>query len=200
VPRIVVPFRGAGAKQRVAADEELRGALALAMLGDVLAACVKVAPTVVVTDDPRARAEAAKQQATAIDDPGFDQGAAVGVAAREEPAVATLVVNADVPCVRPDDLRALLRATPPGGLALVAAEDGTTNALSLAEGRLFAPLYGPDSAERFCAHAAARGARAVRVKNPNLADDVDTLDDLYRLQYRAGLRTQAAIALLRKSA
>jgi 2-phospho-L-lactate guanylyltransferase len=200
VPRIVVPFRGADAKQRVAAGEELRSALAFAMLGDVLATCVKVAATVVVTDDPRARAEAEKHRATVVDDPGRDQSAAVGVAVREEPMIATLVVNADVPCVRPEDLRKLLAATPPGGLALVEAEDGTTNALSLAEGRLFAPLYGPGSAERFRAHAAARGARAVTLKNPNLADDVDTLDDLHRVQYRAGLRTQAAVALLRKSA
>jgi 2-phospho-L-lactate guanylyltransferase len=200
VPRIVVPFKGADAKQRVAAGDELRAALAFAMLGDVLAACVKAAATVVVTDDPRAKAEAEKHRATVVDDPGHGQGPAVGAAIREEPAVATLVVNADVPCVRPDDLRALLRATPPGGLALVAAADGTTNALSLAEGRLFAPLYGPDSAERFCAHAAALGARGVRVQNGNLADDVDTLDDVWRIQYRAGLRTQAAIAQLRKSA
>ena len=44
---IVVPFRGPGGKQRLAAvSEEARAAIALAMLGDVLEACVASAPTV----------------------------------------------------------------------------------------------------------------------------------------------------------
>ena len=200
MPSIVVPFRGSGAKQRLAAaGEEVRAAIALAMLGDVLAACATTAATVVVTDDPRARQEAKKFRATVVDDPGAGQGPAVAAAIREVGG-SVLVVNADLPCIRPNDLRALLTATPSGGLALVAAEDGTTNALSLADGRLFAPLYGPDSAERFIAHATALRVKAVRASIPNLADDVDTLPDLYRVQYRAGLRTQAAIALLRETA
>ncbi len=32
---------------------------------------------------------------------------------------------------------------------------------------------------------------------PNLADDVDTLDDLDRLTFRAGPRTQAALSALK---
>ena len=39
------------------------------------------------------------------------------------------------------------------GLALVEAADGTTNALSLPDPSVFAPLYGPGSADRFRAHA-----------------------------------------------
>jgi 2-phospho-L-lactate guanylyltransferase (CobY/MobA/RfbA family) len=93
----------------------------------------------------------------------------------------------------PKDLRALLAATPAGGIALVEALDGTTNALSLSAPEAFAPLYGPDSAARFRAHAAELGLDAVPVAVPNLADDVDTPDDLHRLELRCGPRTQACL-------
>jgi 2-phospho-L-lactate guanylyltransferase (CobY/MobA/RfbA family) len=110
-----------------------------------------------------------------------------------------LVVNADVPCVVPHDLRTLLAATPAGCFALVEALDGTTNALSLPSPEAFAPLYGPSSSDRFRAHAASLGVEAVSVVVPNLADDVDTMEDLTRLQLRAGPRTQACLAELERS-
>jgi 2-phospho-L-lactate guanylyltransferase (CobY/MobA/RfbA family) len=96
----------------------------------------------------------------------------------------------------PDDLRALAAATPAGGIALVEALDGTTNALGLSAPEAFAPLYGPGSAARFRAHAHDLGLEAISVAVPNLADDVDTLDDLERLQLRCGPRTQACLAEL----
>jgi hypothetical protein len=40
---------------------------------------------------------------------------------------------------------------------------------------------------------------AVSVAVPNLADDVDTMEDLARLQLRAGPRTQACLAELEGS-
>ena len=110
-----------------------------------------------------------------------------------------LVVNADVPCVVPHDLRTLLAATPAGCLALVEALDGTTNALSLPSAEAFAPLYGPGSSDRFRARAASLGLEAVSVVVPNLADDVDTMDDLTRLQLRVGPRTQACLTELERS-
>ena len=99
----------------------------------------------------------------------------------------------------PHDLRSLLAATPAGCLALVEALDGTTNALSLPAPDAFAPLYGPGSSDRFRAHAVSLGVEAVSVAVPNLADDVDTMDDLTRLQLRAGPRTQACLAELEGS-
>jgi 2-phospho-L-lactate guanylyltransferase (CobY/MobA/RfbA family) len=93
----------------------------------------------------------------------------------------------------PADLRVLLAATPAGGIALVEALDGTTNALSLSAAEAFAPLYGRDSATRFRARARELGLEAVAAVVPNLADDVDTLDDLHRLQLRCGPRTQACL-------
>jgi 2-phospho-L-lactate guanylyltransferase (CobY/MobA/RfbA family) len=110
-----------------------------------------------------------------------------------------LVVNADVPCAVPHDLRSLLAATPAGGLALVEALDGTTNALSLPSPVVFAPLYGPSSSDRFRAHGDSLGLEVVSAAVPNLVDDVDTMDDLTRLQLRAGPRTQACLAELERS-
>jgi hypothetical protein len=57
-------------------------------------------------------------------------------------------------------------------------------------------MYGRDSAARFRAHANGLGLDSVSVAIPNLADDVDTLDDLSRLHLRLGPRTQAALAEL----
>jgi 2-phospho-L-lactate guanylyltransferase (CobY/MobA/RfbA family) len=104
-----------------------------------------------------------------------------------------LVVNADVPCVVPHDLRTLAGAAELGALGYVEAADGTTNALALPDASLFAPLYGDGSASRFRAHGQAMGVTALACAIPNLADDVDTVDDLGRAGLRAGPRTQAAL-------
>ena len=80
---------------------------------------------------------------------------------------------------------------PDGGLALAAAVDGTTNALALADERLFEPVYGPGSAERFAALAPSRLLGA-----PNLMDDVDTLGDLARLRDRLGVHTRRVLEAL----
>jgi 2-phospho-L-lactate guanylyltransferase (CobY/MobA/RfbA family) len=65
--------------------------------------------------------------------------------------------------------------------------------LSLSAPEAFAPLYGADSALRFRARAEELGIEAVAAVVPNLADDIDTLDDLERLQLRCGPRTQAVL-------
>jgi 2-phospho-L-lactate guanylyltransferase len=189
VTAIVVPFRGPDAKRRLApmgADE--RSELALAMLGDVLAACLAVGETSLVTADEDAAELAEELGARVVADPGGGQGAAVVAALGHGP---TLVVNADLPCATPHDLRQLERAIPGSGLALVEAADGTTNALGLSSATLFAPVYGPGSAERFRALA-----ESVSVLLPNLARDVDTLEDLERVQLAAGPRTRTALAAL----
>ena len=179
MPTVVVPFRGETAKQRLApAPEDVRTALAQAMLEDVLAAAEPVGE-VVLTDEPGG------------------QGQAVEGALRRVQTGPVLVVNADLPCARPRDLLTLLGALPEGGLALVEAADGTTNALALAAPHLFAPLYGERSAERFLARAERLGVPGVLAAIPNLVDDVDTIADLERLEGRLGTRTAAALDALR---
>lgn len=177
---IVVPFRGANGKSRL--PEPVRAELALAMLADVLFACTAAGATTLVTDDAEANELAAELGVATAPDPGGGQGAAVAAVltgADQEPPV--LVVNADVPAAQPRDLLALLGAMPVNGMAIAEAEDGTTNALAIASAAVFAPLYGPGSAERFRAHAASQGVEAVTLEVPALAVDVDTVDELAKL-------------------
>jgi 2-phospho-L-lactate/phosphoenolpyruvate guanylyltransferase len=193
---IVVPFSGASGKQRLDAPEELRAQLALAMLGDVVSACVATDRTLVVTRDDEGRALAASLGAEIAEDPGGGQGPAVAAGLAELPDRPALVVNADLPCAVPHDLHTLAGAAELGAFGLVEAGDGTTNALALPRPRIFAPLYGAGSAARFRDHAASLRYEAVSVAIPNLIDDVDTRADLERLAMRLGPRTQAALTQL----
>jgi 2-phospho-L-lactate guanylyltransferase len=171
VATIVVPFRRTAAKRRLGPLPDVaRLALSEAMAADVLEVCRTVAPT-------------------RLADGAGGQGKAVAEALRGVTG-RIAVLNADLPCARPADVEALLAAAP----ALVAAADGTTNALALADAGDFRPLYGPGSAARF----AALGL--VPLELPGLADDVDTPADLERVAERAGPRTRAALEALRARA
>jgi len=196
MPTVVIPFAGVEGKTRLHASRRARRALSLAMLGDVLAAAVAVGAPRVVTADGEAAELARELGAEIVPDPGEGHGPAVAAAIAELEPGPILIVNADLPCVVPADLRALATATPAGGIALVEALDGTTNALGISAPAAFAPLYGPDSAVRFRAHALGLGLEVVPAVIPNLVDDADTLDDLYRLQLRCGPRTQACLVEL----
>lgn len=165
-PSIIIPFRESTAKSRL--PERGRAELARAMFEDVCTACEEVGETILATAQ-------------------VGLGAAVSAALARVSARPVLIVNADLPAATSQDLRLLLRAIPPHGLALVEAEDGTTNALGLSSPALFSPVYGPGSASRF-----RRLARSRTVMLPNLVQDVDTLDDLRRLD-RVGARTRAAL-------
>jgi 2-phospho-L-lactate guanylyltransferase (CobY/MobA/RfbA family) len=175
--RIVVPFRAHGAKTRLG----LGPGIAAAMLDDVLDAASAVGETIVAGGEG-------------------GQGAAVAAELDGLPRAPLLVVNSDLPCATPRDLLALLGSAPLGGMALVEAADGTTNALALADPSQFRDLYGPGSAERFRAHAHAHGIGCVSVAVANLAADVDTLEDLGRLRDRLGRHTAAALASIKQAA
>jgi 2-phospho-L-lactate guanylyltransferase len=194
--RVVIPHAGPAGKTRLELSRSAREELSRAMLVDVLAAAVEVGTTWVVTPDPAAGAAAQEVGAAVVPDPGGGQGAAVEAALSQAGAGPVLVVNSDLPSLRAADLRALAGATPASGIAVAAAEDGTTNALGLSDATMFAPLYGDESAARFRAHAARSGLTAVSVTRPGLRDDADALADLVRLAPRSGPRTRACLAKL----
>jgi 2-phospho-L-lactate guanylyltransferase len=168
VATVVVPFRSGGKSRLPAA---VRVDLALAMLGDVLEAAAAAGGHVrLVTDAAAAVEVAAGLGVDVIADPGGGQGAAVHAALAGVEGTC-LVVNADLPCVTAAALARLAALAP----ALVAAADGTTNALALPEPAWFAPLYGSGSAARFAASG------LVPASIPELEHDVDTLRDLLEL-------------------
>jgi 2-phospho-L-lactate/phosphoenolpyruvate guanylyltransferase len=178
VPAVVIPYRG-DAKRRL--PSSLRAAVAVAMLGDVVEAALGIGRVLVVTDDP----SVVPAGVEVVRDPGGGLGAAVEEGLSRVDGHA-LVVNADLPAATAQAIRRLADA----GLALVEARDGTTNALSLPDPGLFAPLYGPGSAVRFRAHAPY-----TTVSIPELELDVDSDTDLERLSARLGPRTRALLAV-----
>jgi len=89
------------------------------------------------------------------------------------------VISADLPLVQPDEVEELLEATPAQGIAIARALHGGTNAVSMRPPGLVRPHFGePQSA----AVHAGLGVEHVVVDLPGLAFDVDTPEDLARMQ------------------
>ena len=193
----VKPLRGALRRLTPALDAPVRRALQVAMLTDVLAAIAgarALAGVVVVTSDPEARgmAEAIAGARVVPDhDPPRGMNAAV-VRGLEAVAAAgadgALVVTADLPLARPEDLDAVLAAAPPGPSATLApSRDGTgTNAMLLRPPAALTPRLGVDSLARHLHQAGRRGVTVARVERLNLALDIDTPRDLAELMARGG--------------
>jgi 2-phospho-L-lactate guanylyltransferase len=89
------------------------------------------------------------------------------------------VISADLPLIRPGDVEELLGATPERGIAIARALDGGTNAVAMRPPGVVRTHFGePGSA---AVHASLGVPHAV-VDLPGLAFDVDTPDDLARMQ------------------
>lgn len=113
-------------------------------------------------------------------DHGLPWNEALTAAMREvvtEP-VATILA-ADLPLVRAEEVVELIAATPERGIAIGRALDGGTNAVSMRPPGLVRTRFGePASAARH----AALGVEHVVLDLPGLAFDVDTPEDLARMQ------------------
>ena len=193
----VKPLRGALRRLTPALEAPVRRELQVAMLTDVLRACAgarDLAGVLVVTSDPDATALAAGIASARVvpdHDPPRGMNAAVArglVAVVDQGAEAALVLTADLPLARPEDIAAIVAAGPPVPSALlVPSVDGTgTNAMLLRPPSALGPRLGPDSYARHLAQTTRRGLASVRLELPRLALDIDTPEDLTALVATGG--------------
>ena len=198
---IVLPMRTvSGGKARLggALDAEEREELVLGMLLHTLAVlgawpvCHRIH---LVSPDP-VLGVATSQAGVDVsvlrqDGEGLNEGIGLGVsAARVEGATSLLVLPGDLPHLSVEALDELLTAADAGVVAagggpLVAIvpsdAGGGTNALLLRPPEAIAPAFGPGSFEAHLRAAEAAGAAVQVVSDPTLGFDLDTPNDLERL-------------------
>ena len=182
MPVPLVPLKAlAEAKGRLAPEVGplQRRLLAIAMFEDVIAALQAVpalAAPVVVSPDREVWRRADAMGCRVVEEPpgAGDLNAALAAAARAAGnGSPLLVVAADLPLASAAALERVLAAAE-APVAVVPSADGAgTNVLAWRDPASFAPSFGPDSAAR---HLAVPGA--VRVDDPGLSLDVDTVGDL----------------------
>lgn len=184
-----------------------RRELALAMALDTIAAalaCPLVSTVVVVTDDTRARAEAAGLGALVmgdLPDAGLNPALAYGAeqARAREPEAGIAALAADLPALRPADLAAALEAAQAHAVrsrprTVVSDADGSgTVLLTAAPGVALAPAFGRGS---LAAHVASGAVELAPDALPvtSLRRDVDTELDL-REAARLGVGRRSASVL-----
>jgi 2-phospho-L-lactate/phosphoenolpyruvate guanylyltransferase len=136
----------------------------------------------VMSPDPALRAEVSSWGVRAIPDPQPELNAALAQIVANERMRALLIVAADLPCLEPAEIQALIRSGSPRVLALAPSKEGTgTNALLIPRGVLFRPAYGGGSRAAHWGEARRRGLEVVEVVRPGLAFDVDTPADVAAL-------------------
>jgi len=203
---VVMPVKGGPhAKSRLGAVTADRAGIALSMALDCMEAVLAtpgVDRVLVVTDDPLSVQESRDLGADVLTpssaDGGLNAAVGEGVAACP-PGAAVAVLLADIPALRPEDLRAGLDAVETAlesgaGWAFVPDAEGTGTVLVAAEpaSRIVA-AFGPGSAdayERF-------GARRLDVAVDRLRRDVDTATSLTEaLRLGAGPRTRRSLGVV----
>jgi 2-phospho-L-lactate/phosphoenolpyruvate guanylyltransferase len=189
----LVPFRSPGTgKSRLAAAEGggpgltplERGRLAEAMLADVLhalAACTVDRVVVAAAADPAAEAAPRLGVEAVLDPPGTRglNDAIAALTARYADAEGLVVVAADLPCLRQEDLATLLGSA--AEVAVAPTARGGTGGLLRRPPLAISTVYGPDSARRHLRRGQQTGARTERVQTEGFRRDVDTWSDLREL-------------------
>jgi len=206
---VIVPVRALeGGKARLggALDAEEREELIVGMLRRLLrevAAWGRAAAVEVVSPDPAVLALAVREGATPVAQGDQGLNAAISQArsvAMSAGATAILVVPADLPLVSEQALRrvddaadAALAAGRGAPVVVVAAADARsgTNALLLAPPDVIDPAFGEESCGAHLRAASAVGASVRLVTDPDLGFDLDTPDDLDRLDPRVLAELQA---------
>jgi 2-phospho-L-lactate/phosphoenolpyruvate guanylyltransferase len=212
----IIPVKRFGAaKRRLAATlgADPRAALAVAMLGDVLAAVVRtqgIDHVIVVTGEPAAERAAREHDVDVVADPsdaGHSPAAMLGIArAVELGARSVALLPGDCPLLDPSELEAALDRISEGRVGIVPDRHGTgTNALLLAPPDAIEPAFGEGSRDRHERLAQAAGHAAAIERLDSLALDVDTpadlaaLGEVLRAAPRRAPRTAAALGALARA-
>jgi 2-phospho-L-lactate/phosphoenolpyruvate guanylyltransferase len=165
-----------------------RAGLTIYMMGRVVAAIrdAGVENVCVVSPDPIVLDEVLKRGATPLLqesrglNPALEEGRRWAV---EHGGSSLLVLPADLPLLDPEDVRAVLEGIGEGVSIVISPDDARsgTNALLLHPAEVLPFAFGPGSYEAHLQAARERGL-AVRVcERPHLAFDLDTAEDLARL-------------------
>ena len=195
------------AKGRLAAllTEDERRKLALAMLEDVvkaLQAVPEIDSVAVISPDAEVMDAARALAAEAIEEPpsvrGLNQALAHGLSVMSSRPDALLVVLADVPAVKPADVKEVLDALPPDrGVVIAPSSAKGTSALALRPADVIPFRFGEQSFQDHKREAAARKIEHTIVRNDALANDIDEPADLKRLlEHPAETATHRLLARL----
>jgi 2-phospho-L-lactate/phosphoenolpyruvate guanylyltransferase len=178
---VLVPVKRLdGAKSRLAdsLDPGERADLVRELLAHVLTVVreADVGPVTVVSAEPLALDGIPR-----FDDRGLPWNDALAEAmaevVAEEPVA--VIIAADLPLLTPEEVRALLMATPECGVAIARACDGGTNAVAMRPpGKVRTHFGESDSAQVHERAAWLAGADAHVLDCPGLAFDIDTPEDL----------------------
>ncbi|MHB8515969.1 MAG: 2-phospho-L-lactate guanylyltransferase [Dehalococcoidia bacterium] len=186
------------AKMRLAdvLDGRERAKLALAMLTDVISACNESGRfdvIAVVSADSEVLRHARALGAMPIAEPparragsglqALNDGLTFGqrYLARRAGAAELVILPADIPLARADDVRTVvdaLDAAPGPRAVIVRSRDNGTNALALRPPEAIAMRFGPDSADAHRAAALEVGIAVVVLEIARLSFDVDAPEDL----------------------
>ncbi len=195
------------AKGRLAAflAEDERRQLALAMLEDVikaLQAVPQIDAVAVISPDTEVLDAARALGADVIEEPpsvrGLNQALAHGLSVMSSRPDALLVVLADVPGVKPADIREVLTALPSDrGVVIAPSSARGTSALALRPPDVIPFRFGEQSFQDHKREAAARKIEHAIVRNDALANDIDEPADLKRLlEHPAETATHRLLARL----
>ena len=189
---LAIPMKDlVNAKQRLvpALGAEERGALATAMLEDVLGAVAhaRLDAVWVITGDAAVTAIARRFGATVVteaENRGHTAAVADGQArARNEGTTVFATIPGDVPCVTAAEIDALVSVvTTAPGVALAPSRSGLgTNGVALAPPDALSLRFGEPSFDAHLASARARGLTPRILRLPGLGLDIDDPSDLAAL-------------------
>lgn len=187
----VKPLRTAKSRLSAVLTRDEREILSQQMLIntlDLLREVKEIERTLVVSRDTKALSIARKHGARTVTENGAPELnnalARATVVAQQYDISGVLVIPADLPLMRIDDVENLIsKATDPPVVVIAPDRHGRgTNALLSSPPSLIEYDFGTDSFERHVARAKASGVRIVICKNPSIGLDVDLPEDLEYLR------------------